>query len=599
MRRYLKSPLYLFGIFVFGLGITSLAAQEKPNIVLIVTDDQGWWDMGAHGNPDIETPALDRLAAESVEFTHFYASPVCTPTRATLMTGRHYQRTGAFDTYMGRDTLRSEEITFGEVFQKQGYRTGLFGKWHLGRYLKYHPNHQGFEAFLGFWQYGFINRYFDSDELFHNREAIDTTGYITDVLTDAAITFVRSNRHHPFLLYLPFNAPHSPYLVPDSFIEKYLKKGLPLREARIYGMITSLDENVSRLLKAVAELGLLDNTVVIFMSDNGGVSRHFKAGLRGQKGSVYEGGVRVPFLARWPGHFPAGAKVHAMAQSIDLFPTLLELIGVPLPSDRKIDGKSIVSLLRNGAGKSPHPYLFHQWNRVRPLLMPAEAQAATVGPNDRRLFGPNWAVRNARGYKLVMANTVGDSNPQLELFDLENDPGESKDIASQHPGIVGELRDQVEKWFAEVTAEQDYAPVAIEVGREDENPVELDVTWGEPVGRKVLPTYHRYIRDTVDNWTEEEDSVRWKIDVVQAGRYEVVLSYGCPPADAGSKFRVSVGSVHLEGRVESTPGREVFRPRTIGTLELAKGPASLEIKPLSIAGRELMALHKVWLERLP
>ena len=601
MKLRLATLLWVFCWLTGGLALPSLKGQERPNVVLVMTDDQGWWDLGIHGNPYIETPFIDKLAGESVEFTHFYASPVCTPTRAALLTGRHYQRTGAFDTYMGRDTMRSEEITLGEVFRQAGYQTGLFGKWHLGRYMKYHPNHQGFGEFVGFWQYGFIQHYFDSDQLFHNGSPIRTSGYITDVLTDAAIGFMRSNQDRPFFLYLPFNAPHSPFLVGDSRIEKYLKKGLPLREARIYGMITAIDENVGRLLKTLDNLSLRQNTVFIFMSDNGGVSRAFNAGLRGRKGSVYEGGVRVPFIARWPDRFPAGAKVEAMAQHIDLFPTLCELIGVPLPADRPIDGRSILSLLRKGAGSSPHAYLFHQWNRVRPLFEPAGAPLpATIPQGDRRRYRPNWAVRDARGFKLVLSPTPETgSAARAELFDLNADPGESKNLAPERPGIVRRLRSVFEKWFREVTAGQSYDRVSIEIGRADENPVELDVTWGEPVGREVRPAYHGYDADTVDHWTRKEDFVRWKVDIVREGRYEVLLSYGCPPGDEGSKFLISLKGQHLDGEVKPRAARSAFETHNVGTLELPQGPGYLSIRPVSIAGGELMTLHKIWLRKIP
>lgn len=563
-------------------------ARSRPNVILILSDDQGWFDVGVNGNPHIETPVLDRIANEGVRFTRFYCSPVCTPTRASLMTGRHYQRTGAIDTYMGRDTMSASEITLGQVFQSQGYRTGLVGKWHLGRYMKYHPNERGFDEFFGFWQYGFINRYDDSDELFHNKRPVITTGYVTDVFTDQAIAFVERNRSNPFFLYLAYNVCHSPYLVPDRYIERYLKKGLPLAEARIYGMITSMDENIGRLLQAVEGAGIAGNTVILFMTDNGGVSRYFKAGLRGNKGSVYEGGIRAPFFVRWPGEFPRGAVVPAPAQHIDVFPTLCELIGAPLPSGRKLDGTSILPLIRNGGGESPHDYLFHQWNRVRPLLDPAPEPAAAAPP-DRKAFRPNWAVHSRRGFKLISTG---------ELFDLEKDPGEKNDIAKQHPEIVRELRAQFEKFFADVTGGQDYRRVPIEVGREDENPVEIDLAWGEPVGKKVRPTFRHYNRDTIDHWSEVTDSVRWGIDVVRPGRYEVTLVYGCAPADGGSRYRVTVGESRIEGTVQATAGREVFRPFVAGRFDLAGGPAVFEMKPLAIKGRELMALHKIWLRRI-
>ncbi|HSW45253.1 MAG TPA: sulfatase-like hydrolase/transferase [Phycisphaerae bacterium] len=553
--------------------VKALAADNlppRPNVILIITDDQGFWDMGANGNRTIETPAMDRLVSQGVMFNRFYCSPVCTPTRAALLTGRHPHRSGAIDTYMGRDVMDASEITLGQVFQKKGYRTAAIGKWHLGRYRKYHPTLRGFDRYLGFWQYGFINRYFDSDELFDDMTPVKTVGYITDVLTDQAIAFLRDNRDHPFLLYLPYNAPHSPYLVPDPYIERYLRKNVPLTDARIYGMVTSIDENVGRLLKVVDELDLADNTIVIFMSDNGGVSRPFKAGLRGFKGGTYEGGIRVPLIIRWPDHFPAGARVDAPAQHIDLFPTLCEIIGAPLPTDRVIDGRSILPLLKTGRGDSPHDYLFHQWCRVRP------------SPDK------SWAVHHGR-YKLVNG----------ELFDLQADPGEKNNIAADHPDIVKQLREAFLAWFADVTKGRTYERVPIEVGRPDENPVEIDVTWGEPVGSKVKPMYHNYNRDSVTDWSEPGDTVRWKIDVVRPGRYEVMLDYGCPPDQAGSRFRIVVGSAGVEGTIQPTPGWDVFKSFTVGTFELPKGPAVLEMKPVTIAKAELVRLHKLWLRKMP
>jgi len=546
------------------------AARERPNVVLIMTDDQGWWDLGVTGNPVIETPNLDRLATTGVFFTRFYCSPVCTPTRASLMTGRHFQRTGAIDTYMGRDTLDEREITLGQIFQQAGYRTGLCGKWHLGRYMRYHPNNRGFDEFFGFWQYGYINRYDDSDELFRNRERATTAGYVTDVLTDAAIEFVRANRDRPFFMYVPYNAVHSPHLVPDENINKYLAKGLPLRQARIYGMVERVDANVGRLLATLDETGLAEKTVVIFLSDNGGVSSYYNAGLRGQKGTVWEGGIRSPLLVRWPGHFPSGVRVEAMAQHIDLLPTLCELIGADVPNDRPIDGRSILPLIRNGGGPSPHKYLYHQWSRTRP------------DPNKE------WAIHGPR-YKLVNG----------QLFDLQTDPGEEHDLAAEHPDVVRELRAEFERWFAEVTAGRDYERVPIEVGRDDENPVEIDVVWGEAVGSKVKPRHRRYHRDYIADWTQVQDYVRWKIDVTQAGKYEVTISYSCPPGEEGSRFRFVVGDSSCEGTVRSTGGNDIYCPPvTVGTLELAAGPAWLECRPISIAGTQLMGLHKIWLRRV-
>jgi len=548
-------------------------AASKPNFVFILTDDQGWFDLGVNGNPHVETPNIDKLAAEGVRFTHFYASPVCSPTRASTMTGRHFQRTGAVDTYLGRDTLDARETTLGNVFQKAGYRTACVGKWHLGRYMKYHPNNRGFDEYFGFWQYGFMNRYDDSDELFDNKTPVEVTGYITDVLTDRAIQFVRQNANRPYFLYLPFNAPHSPYLVPDRYIDRYLKKRIPLEDARIYGMLTCIDENIGRLLKVIDR----ENTIVVFMGDNGGVSHFFKAGLRGNKGSAYEGGVRVPFIARWSGKFPAGAVVDAMAQHIDLLPTFCDLAEIPAPP--KLDGKSVAPLLRTGTGETPHEFIYNQWNRGYPVLM------SVAGDPELRA---NWSIRNARGEKLLSSG---------ELFDLAKDPGETANLAAAKPAVASALRSEFERFYADVTKGRDYKRVPIEVGRPDENPVEIDLTWGDPVGKKVQPKYLHYIRDTIENWTEPEDLVRWKIDVVEAGDYEVILSYGCAPGEEGSVVRTRVGAAHTDHKVLPTPGRTIFRPLSAGFLKLDKGLASFEIKPVSIAAEELMVIHRIWLRK--
>ncbi len=547
----------------------ALSAEDatRPNVLLIMTDDQGWFDLGCHGNPAIETPTMDRLANEGVEFTRFYACPVCTPTRASLMTGRYYHRTRAIDTYMGRDTLDAGEITLGQIFQQAGYRTGQFGKWHLGRYMKYHPNERGFNDYFGFWQYGFINRYDDSDELWDNKQPVITTGYVTDVLTDQAIRFIRENRQRPFFCYVPYNAPHSPHLVPDPFIDRYLKKGLPLREARIYGMVTSIDENIARLLATLDELKLSDDTLVIFMTDNGGVSHFYKAGLRGNKGSVYEGGVRVPLMLRWPKRFAAGLKIDAMAMHLDLLPTLCELIGAREPDDRVIDGRSLMPLIRAGGGASPHDYIFHQWNRVVPK--PSES----------------WAVYDGR-YKLANG----------ELFDLQEDPGESKNLAAGQPERVAKLREVFLNWFKEVT-DRTYQRVPIEVGRADENPVELDITWADPIGTTIQPRYRNYNRDATTNWSVEGEGVRWKIEVVTPGTYDVLLEYGCLPGNAGSSFTVRAGGREVRGSVEATPGTEVYVSFPAGSIELSPPDTSFEIVADKIVGKDLMGLHKVWLKR--
>jgi arylsulfatase A len=553
---------------------------ERPNVLLIVTDDEGWFDLGANGNPYAETPILDRMAREGVRLTHFYCSPVCTPTRAALMTGRHYQRTGAVDTYLGRDTLDAREVTLGQMFQRAGYRTACIGKWHLGRYMKYHPNERGFDEFFGFWQYGFINRYDDSDELFENKTPVETTGYITDVLTNRALLFLEENRQRPFFLYLAYNAPHAPYLAPDAYIERFLNNGLPLQEARIYGMNACLDANIGRLLHALEIHGLSGKTIILFMSDNGGVSRFFKAGLRGNKGSVYEGGIRSPFIARWPERFPAGAVVSSMAQHIDVLPTLADLADIGPPVENPLDGRSFARLLRDGRGESAHEFLFSQWNRGYPVLesVPGHAELRA-----------NWAVRDRQGLKF---------HSNGELYDLAADPSEKNNLAARRADDAARLRREFEKFFADVWGSRRHSRVPIEVGRPDENPVEIDLTWAHPVGQKIKPTYRHYNRDTIENWTDPSEYLRWDVDVVASGVYDIELSYGCRPGAQGSRVRFHARSQAVDYTVQPTGGRDVFARFSAGRMALERGRQWLELRAVHIAHQEPFLLHKLWLRRL-
>jgi len=573
---------------------------EKPNILLVLTDDQGYWDMGAYGNPTIETPVMDQLAREGVRFTHFYCSPLCTPSRSSLLTGRHCVRTGAYDTDGGYMALHPDEVTIAGVLQAQGYHTGIIGKWHLGAYMRYHPNERGFEEFFGFWQDGIMHRSFDPDrELFANTIPVEASGYCTDIFTGQAVDFIHRHKEHPFFLYLAYNSSHAPFDVPDRYINKYLGKGLPLDyDARNYGTIDSTDENLGRVLKALDDDGLRERTVVIFLSDNGGTSRHYTAGLRGTKATVYEGGLRVPFIARWPGKFPAGATVEAMVQHIDVFPTLCEITQSPHPPGRKIDGKSLLGLLREGKGESPHRYTFHQRIRVGPALeVPTPAQAEHCRYEDQGPW-PIWAIRDAAGLKLV-ATTAGDPPAlKLELFDLAADPGESHNLAPQFPGRVREMHDEFARWYADVTAGQDFRQPPIQVGREDEQLVVLDVNYRETASRGLKVSSRHFNRNVIDNWTQEGESVSWPLEVVTSGRYAVTLSYGCTAGDAGSKLRVQAGDSQILHVTQATPGREVYKSYEVGTLNLTQGKTNLQIQAVLIPGRELFALHRISIRQL-
>lgn len=567
----------------------SAAAAERPNILLVMTDDQGYWDVGNTGNPHIDTPVMNRLAAEGVQFDRFYVAPVCAPTRAGVMTGRYALRTGLYNTRFGGDTLGIDEVTVAQLLKRAGYRTGLFGKWHLGRYADYQPHHRGFDQFFGHY-HGHIEHYDGAEQLVHNGRSVTSRGYVTDLFTDAAIEFIRAEADEPFFCMVAFNAPHSPHLLDtthygqpkgDKLISKYLTRGLPLREARIYAMVDRIDQNLGRLLLTLDQHECSENTVVVFMSDNGGVSRHFKAGLRGLKAQVFEGGVRSPLFVRWPKHFPAGGRVQAQTSHVDLLPTFCELAGAALPKERLIDGKSLLPLLRAGRGDDHHEYVYHTWDRYTP------------NP-DRR-----WGISSKRYKLLCNLGTDARPNPRAwQLFDLQEDPGERQNIAGKNPERVQQLRAEFLRWFHDVTRGQKYKPIPIPVGHANENPVEVEPSWAALHGENIHYTFEGYDWDTIDAWREPGERADWNLQVLNAGRYELVITYGSAGSDAGGMVKFAVGDSSVDYEPESTPTSNVFITRRVGTLDLTQGAATLSATVVRSPGQQLMSLNAITLRRL-
>lgn len=567
----------------------------QPNIILILTDDQGWWELGAHGNTTIETPFLDQFSKESVNFTHYYAAPVCSPTRAGMMTGRYHLRTGLYNTRFGGDVIHTSEITIAELLQKAGYRTALFGKWHLGKYFDYQPNQKGFDEFMGHHS-GHIEHYDYPNQLVYNGKPVEGRKYVTDLFTDAAIDFIEaeSTSPNPFFCYLAYNAPHSPWVVGtsharqergDKLIKKYVDRGLSMKDARIYAMVEIIDENLGRLFRKLDDLGIAENTIVIFSSDNGGVSSHYTAGLRGKKGSVYEGGVRAPLLIRWPNEFKAGTERSAMVSHLDIFPTICEITNINLPEDRKIDGKSLLSLLKEGGSESPHTYLFHHWDRYFP------------NPYN------TWAVSDGR-YKLLNSpspwpkEAVPKPEPFGELYDLIEDPGETRDISELHPDIVQKLRKAFLNYFEDVTANKNYSPIAIPVGKVEENPIEIEASWASINGDNIQYTFLGYDWDSIDSWKDQGEYAEWQLDVEEEGTYEVKISYGSAIQSAGGKLRIKSRDAMLDFEIKSTSSPDIFITTTLGNLVLNQGPETLKAEVVSSEGKELMRLNKIWLKKI-
>ena len=475
-------------------GLSPRGEAQRPNIVLIMSDDQGYGDFHCHGNDAIRTPNLDRLHDEGVRFTQFYVSPVCSPTRSSLMTGRYNYRTGVVDTYQGRSLMSPDEATIAEVLSQGGYRTGIFGKWHLGDNYPMRPTDQGFDEALIHKGGGICqpsepanNSYFDPI-LQHNDVSEKCKGYCSDIFGEAAAAFIRAHARQPFFVYLAFNAPHVPLDVADKYAAPYRAMGLDEKTAKTYGMITNLDENVGRVLDTLDDLKIADNTLVVFLTDNGAAfgegERRHNAGFRGTKGTVYEGGIHVPCFMRWPNRLSAGKEIDRMAAHIDLFPTLLDACGVQPPKAIGVDGRSLMPLALGENAPWPERTLYFQWHR-----------------GDVPELFRNCAARSQR-YKLVDGK---------ELYDIPADPSEKHDIAAAHPEIVAEMRKGVEDWFRDVCATRGFDPPRIVLGTRHENPSVLT----------------RQDWRGADSW-RDGDSGYWEVTVACAGKYNVCVTF--PPA---------------------------------------------------------------------
>ena len=560
------------------------STEKKPNIVLIMTDDQGWGDVHSHGNPKIDTPVMDRLAASGVRFDRFYVSPLCAPTRASLLTGRYRERTGVHGVTRGYETMRSTEVTLAEVLRQAGYATGCFGKWHNGAHYPYHPNGQGFDEFFGFCA-GHWNNYFDTT-LEHNGQPIKTKGYITDVLTDSAIKFIKNNRNRPFFCYLPYNAPHSPWQVPDKYFKKYKNRGLDDTTACAYAMCENLDDNLGRLLNKIGQLNLTENTIVLFLTDNGPNSNRFNGNMKGRKGSCNEGGIRVPLFIRWPARIKAGTQIKQIAAHIDLLPTIVELTGVKMPQTLPLDGISLVPLLEGKTTNWPERMFYTHWGR-------------------------RCSVRTQRWLA-----TIG-GNKSCKLYDMIADPSQKRDVAKQYPHVAKELLAAYENWFGDVMKDG-FESIPIPIGYEQRPEVVLPghEAFLEPNNRQGISYVGRsgWANDWITNWTNTAAYPFWEIEVVQPGRYEITLMYVCPKQDIGAKLHVEIGGKYLDGQIKNAhdpqpipspdrvPRKEVYEkvwaPLKLGTVTLQKGRTRFCVKALTKPGRTVMDLKAVHISRL-
>ncbi|MDW7659493.1 MAG: arylsulfatase [Bacillota bacterium] len=450
--------------------MTDAERSDKPNIVFVLTDDQGYGDLGCTGNPIIKTPHIDRLYRESARLTDFHVGPTCAPTRASLLTGHWHNSTGVWHTIGGRSLLRQNETSLAAILQANGYRTGIFGKWHLGDNYPYRPHDRGFtEAIVhggggigqtpDYWG----NDYFD-DTYFDCGEPRTFKGYCTDVFFRLGIDFIERSQHEPFFCFIPTNAPHSPLQIDDDHVAPY-EGQVPAERARFYGMISSIDDNVSLLRARLSELGLTERTILIFMTDNGTatgcsvnsaghVIEGYNAGMRGIKGSPYEGGHRVPFFLHAPAlGMKTGRDIDELAGAVDFVPTILDLCGITVPDGLVFDGQSLLPAL-SGSNLG-----------ARALVTDSQRIPRPVKWKDSAVMRDKW--RLIRG---------------VELYDLDTDPAQLQDLAAAHPDRVSQMREDYEQWWDKVSERFD-EEIPIIVGSEKEQ--DTDITshdWRGDVG---------------------------------------------------------------------------------------------------------------------
>ena len=435
--------------------------DKKPNVIIILTDDQGYGDLGYHGNPIIKTPHLDSFAASSLELTNFHVGTTCAPTRAGLLTGRNANRNNAWHTIAGCSILLEEEETLPEVFKGNGYQTAMFGKWHLGDNYPFRPHDRGFqEAFYhggggvqqtpDYWN----NDYFD-DTYFRNGTPEKTSGYCTNVWFDEAISYMNKEKNEPFFMYLALNAAHGPFNVPEEYAKLYESSPLTDIQKRFYGMISNIDDNFGRLVDHLKETDQFDNTIIIFTTDNGTargidtktpVPTGYNSGLRGTKGSHYDGGHKVPFFMSWPdGDIKQKSKSDDLVAHVDLLPTLAELTGITYASRKPLDGKSMIASLKG-----------EKTDTDRMLVVDTQRNQLPEKGRNPCVMQAEWRLVN-----------------NAELYNTISDPGQQNDIASQHPKRVLKMQKFYNEWWASLTPDIRYAEIPI--GDANANPAMLTI----------------------------------------------------------------------------------------------------------------------------
>jgi arylsulfatase B len=548
---------FLFPVFSLVILLAANSLQAKsPNVVLVITDDQGYGDLSCHGNPVLKTPHLDKLHSESVRLTDYHVAPTCSPTRAALITGHWTNRTGVWHTIMGRSMLRANEVTIGQIMADGGYHTAMFGKWHLGDNYPYRPEDRGFQEVLrnggggvgqtpDFWD----NAYFDGS-YFHNSKPVAVKGFCTDVFFDYAKRFISrvKNDDKPFFVYLCTNAPHGPMHSPQKSSKPYAKQGVNV--ANFFGMISNIDDNVGAMRAFLDKEGLTEDTIFIFTTDNGtstGANVH-NNGMRGRKGSEYDGGHRVPFFIHWPkGGLTQGRNVDMITSYVDIVPTLIDYCNVPAPKGVKFDGVNIRPLIEGNAKNWKDRILVTDSQRVRDPIKWRKSAVMT----------DQWRLVNGK-----------------ELYDINIDPGQKQDIASAHPAVVSRLTRFYDAWWKEIVPTFG-KPTAIYLGADAPlaNPVTL--TCHDWIANGSTPWNQRHIRNAEK---KPSNTGFWAVDVKRKGRYTVELRRWPKEADRGITASLKAGA-NVPGVTpfRAVPGRSFAAVKA--HLKLGGQELTLPVKP--------------------
>ena len=553
---------------------------------MILADDQGWGDLSAHGNTQISTPHIDHIAKEGVQFSHFYVQPVCSPTRAELLTGRYHLRSGVLGTSAGEERIDLDEILVSQLFQEAGYRTACFGKWHSGSQHPYHPNSRGFDEFYGFTS-GHWGHYFDV-LVDHNGNLKKTKGYLPDDLTSEALDFIGA-ADQPFFIFLSYNTPHAPMQVPDEHWDKFEnieiidapKDDQSMNHARAaLAMVENIDYNVGRVHQHLTNLGKEDHTIIIYMTDNGPNGQRYNGNMKGMKGSTDEGGVRSPLFIKYPDELEKGRTITTVAGITDITPTLLELCDIT-PPDIAFDGISLAPLMIEGTPPPTNRALFHHWNkrtsiRTQDYRLDHEGRLYNIktDPEQKEDISSTFSVKRE---ELITLRSNWESKMRQELSNDE-----------ERPFTIGMLAQQ-----------KDYLPVR-------------DATATGNITRS-----NRYPNDSFfSNWKSSKgDSIIWDIDVLASGAYTFELYYTCAATDTGCQITLASNSTSIQkvitephdpalvGMKEDRALRKSsyvkdFLPTNLGEMILKEGRQQIKLYAKDLPGELCIDINRISTTRL-